>query len=104
MFIESISNMFKFITLADQTGGAQAVDPLYEAISTIGPYAMGVITMLGVIYGIIMGVKFAKSEDSKERAALQKALVSGVIGFVSILVLVVILYAIRGSLVDWMNS
>ena len=102
MFINAISNVLNI--LGAGTGGDQAVDPLYEAISTIGPYAIGVICILGILYGIILGVKFAKSEDSKERAALQKALVNGVVGFLAILVLVVIVYAIRGPLVDYMNS
>ena len=104
MFIQSISNIFKFITLANQTGGEQAVSPLYNAISTLGPYAMGIVLILGIIYGIIMGVKFAKAEKSEERAAIQKALVNGIIGFVAMLVLIVILYAIRGPIVDFMNS
>ena len=98
MFVQILNNLI----LA--TNGDQAVDPMYKAITEIGPYAMGIVCILGIIYGIILGVKFAKAEKSEERAALQKALISGVIGFVSILVLLVILYAIRGPLVDFMNS
>ncbi len=81
-----------------------AVSPLYDAISTIGPYAMGVVLGLGLIYGIIVGVRFAKAEDPKERGALQKVLINGVIGFVAILILIAILYAIRKPLTEWMAS
>ena len=104
MFIKTVQNMLNTLILVNATGGDEAVDPLYTAISTIGPYAMGVVLMLGVIYGIIMGVKFAKAEKSEERAAIQKALINGAIGFIAIFALLVILYAIRKPLVNFMNS
>lgn len=96
-------NVLKMLVCAG-TQGANAVDPLYDAISTIGPYAMGVVLALGLIYAIIFGVKFAKAEDSAQKATLQKALVNGIIGFVTVFILIAILYAIREPLVDWMNT
>ena len=90
--------------MASGSNPAKATDPLYEAISTIGPYAIGVVLVLGILYGVILGVKYAKAEDSKEKAALQKVLISGVIGFLVIALLLGILYAIREPLNDWMAS
>ncbi len=84
--------------------GASAVDPLYNAISLIGPYALGVVIALGAIYGVIVGYRFAKAKDTEERAKMQKILVNGCIGFFAIIVLIGILYAIRGPLSRWMNS
>ena len=99
MFIKVLSKITSLFCDADD-----AVSPLYNAISTIGPYAMGVVGLLGVIYGIIMGVKYAKAEDSKERAALQKALVNGAVGFLSVLVLISLLYVLRGPITRYMDS
>lgn len=90
--------------LASGTQGANAVDPLYDAITTIGPYAISVVLVLGIIYGVILGVRFAKAEKPEDRATLQKVLINGIIGFLSVVVLLGILYAIRGPLVTWMNS
>ena len=103
MLTRNIFNMISFLA-TNNTQGENAVDPLYNAIDVLGPYAIGVVLVLGIIYGIILGVKFAKAEDSKERKALQKALVSGVVGFVAVLLLLTIVYAIREPLVDFMNS
>ena len=69
--------------------------PIYNAITLIGPYALGVITLLCMIYGIILGVKFAKAEDAEGRKKLQKTLINFAIGAISIYVLIIILYAIR---------
>ena len=99
MFINSLKNIVNIVCDADD-----AVSPLYNAISTIGPYAMGVVCLLGVLYGIILGVKYAKAEESKERAALQKALVNGVVGFLAVLFLIVLLYVLRGPITDYMEG
>ena len=96
--------MFNFIGLLANGNAANTVDPLYNAISTVGPYAIAICAVLLIFYGIILGVKFARAEDSKERKALQTALINGLIGILAVLVLIVILYAIRRPLVDWMNS
>jgi len=96
--------MFNFIGLLANGNAANTVDPLYDAISTVGPYAIAICAVLLIFYGIILGVKFARAEDSKERKALQTALINGLIGILAVLVLIVILYAIRRPLVDWMNS
>ena len=76
----------------------QATDPVYAAIDLLGPYVLGVCAVLSIIYGIILGVKLAKAEDTEERKKVQKTLINFIIGAVSVLLLLVILYAIRGSL------
>lgn len=100
--INGVSNFIR--VLATASDPEKATDPLYEAITVIGPYALSVVAVLGLIYGVILGVKFAKAEDSKEKAALQKALISGIIGFLVVILLIAILYAIRGPLNDFMAS
>lgn len=84
--------------------GDEAISPIYNAITLIGPYAMGVVSLLGVIYGIIMGTKYAKAEDSQQRAALQKGLVNGIIGFLTVLFLIILLYALKAPIADFMDS
>ena len=96
------SNFFSLI--AGEIVEQNPTDPLYQALSLIGPYAISVVVSLGLIYGIIIGAKFAKATDTQERATLQKALINGIIGFVSVVILITILYAIRAPLARWINS
>lgn len=81
-----------------------AVDPLYDAITTLGPYAIGIIALLGIIYSVILGVKFSKAENSQEQDAARKQLINAIIGVVAIVVLLSILYAIRDPLIAWANG
>lgn len=97
-------NAFNVVSLLGKTTGENATDPIYKALSTIGPYAISVTLILGILYGVILGVKFAKAESADERSKLQKVLINGIVGFVVVLVLIIILYAIRGPIVDWMNG
>ncbi len=72
-----------------------AATPIYQAITLLGPYAMGVVALLSMIYGIVLGVRLAKAEDVDERKKIQKTLVNFVIGAISVFILLVVLYAIR---------
>lgn len=99
--INGFSNVLKLLGASD---AESSLDPIYQALSTIGPYAIAVILVCTVLYGVIFGVKFAKAESNEDKAKLQKALINGLIGFITVAVLIVILYAIRGPLAEWMNS
>ncbi|MBQ9790570.1 MAG: hypothetical protein IJW24_03145 [Clostridia bacterium] len=81
-----------------------AVDPLYEAITAIGPYAISIVLVLGLFYAIILGVKISKAPSNDEVQAAKKQLINAIIGVVAVVILLSILYAIRGPLIDWANS
>ena len=84
--------------------GEDVVSPLYDGITLIGPYAIGVVMLLSMIWGIFLGVKYAKAEDATEKANAHQVLVNFCIGAVTVLVLISILYAIRGPLVAFIDG
>ena len=100
MFLSLFQNVMSFIA----EGAENAVDPLYDAITTIGPYAIGVVGALGLIYSVILGVKLSKAEKAEDFEAAKKQLISAIIGVVTITVLLSILYAIREPLIEWANN
>ena len=57
-----------------------------------------------MIYSIFLGVKYAKCEQPDEKANVQKTLINFIIGAVTIVILISVLYAIRGPLTDWING
>lgn len=84
--------------------GEEVLNPVYEGITMIGPYAIGVVATLSIFYGIFLSVKYAKAQSEDERANAQKTLVNFIIGAVIVLVLICVLYAIRGPLADFING
>lgn len=84
--------------------GEEVISPLYDGISLVGPYAISVCLVLSILWGIFLGVKYAKAEDPGERENLHKVLVNFVIGAVSVLILISIIYAIRAPLAAWLDA
>ena len=60
----------------------------------IGVAIFGVVALLGVIFGITLGVKFAKAEDTSARDEAKKQLTSFIIGIVIALVIGIVLLAL----------
>lgn len=93
-------NMFSFLG-----GSGEAVlNPIYEGLSLIGPYALSVVMVLSIFYGIFLGVKYAQAEDEATKANMQKTLINFIIGAVSVWILLAVLYAIREPLGRWITG
>ncbi len=84
--------------------GEDVISPLYDGITLIGPYAISVCLILSIFWGIFLGVKYAKAEDPGEKENLHKILVNFCIGAVTILILIAIIYAIRGPLARFIDG
>ena len=84
--------------------GDAVLNPLYEGISVVGPIAITVVLMLSIFWGIFLGVKYAKAEKADDKANAQKILINFVIGAVVVIILLFILFALRGPLTDFING
>ena len=84
--------------------GEDVVNPIYEGMTLLGPYAIGVVLTLSIFYGVFLAVKYAQAEDASQKLAAQKTLINFIIGAVVVMVLIVVLYAIRQPLADYINS
>jgi len=84
--------------------GENVTDPLYNGITVVGPIALSIVLALSMIYGIFLGVKYSKCEEASEKANVQKTLVNFIIGAVTVVILISVIYAIRGPLTAWING
>ena len=95
--------MFENLYLSIKTflgADSEVTGPLFKFIGLVGPYAIGVVLTLTLIYSIILGTRYSKAESTDDRKKVQKQLVSFVIGAVVVLALLIILYAIRDNLAE----
>lgn len=86
------------------SSGEGVLNPIYEGMTLVGPYAIGVVAALSMFYGIFLGVKYAKAENEADKLNAQKTLINFIIGAVTVLILISVLYAIRGPLAAWINE
>ena len=103
-FLLTISNLLVNKTTNGGEKDSAVVDPIYNALDIILPVALGIVLLSGTLYAVVIGVQYSKAEDSDTRGKAKKKLIDGIIGFGIVIVLSAILYAIRGSIVDLINS
>lgn len=80
------------------------VNPIVTLIeSLVGP-ALLIVTAVGLLYCIVLGVKFAKAEEPQEHEKAKKHLQNAIIGYVIIFVLMFALRASTPILLDWVKQ
>ncbi|MBQ7579542.1 MAG: hypothetical protein IJT25_03335 [Clostridia bacterium] len=94
----------KFLNLlldGANSAGENLVNSAYETFKTVVSWVMpviiGVVGLFAIIYAVILGVKYAKAEDTEKREEAKKHLVAAVIGVVVALVFVLIIWAVLNS-------
>lgn len=90
-----LMNLFSLILAGSGDG---VLNPVYSGLSIVGPYALGIVTTLSLFYGVYLGVKYAKAKDETEKQGAQKTLINFIIGAGIVIILIGVLYAIRGPL------
>ena len=104
--------MFKFL-MADVGWGDTpkwVVDVLQPIINVLDSLLLPIIIILGVagmIYGIVLGVQYAKAESADKRDENKKRMIHGVIGIVIILVLLILMKVFTANadgIFGWVNT
>ena len=82
----------------------EIAEPIVGLIESLFAPAMAIVVAAGTLYCIVLGVKFAKTEEPQEHEKAKTHLKNAIIGFVLIFVLVVALRLSVGPLTTWMNN
>ena len=96
-----LTNLFLAIT---QGQVQEIVNPITQLINVIVPVLLGLVGSVGLIYCIVLGVKYARSSDPQEHEQAKKALIHAIIGFVLIFVLLIMCNVALPYLIDFWQS
>lgn len=96
-----LTNLFLAIT---QGQVQEIVNPITQLINVIVPVLLGLVGSLGLVYCILLGVKYARSSDPQEHEQAKKALIHAIIGFVLIFVLLIMCNVALPYLIDFWQS
>ena len=88
-------NMF----LLDPTGIGW-LDTLLTAITRIINPILIVAAVAGVLYAIVVGVKFVKAEDKSQRDEAKQKLITVIIGVVVTLILIILFFFLANNIGD----
>jgi formate/nitrite transporter FocA (FNT family) len=96
-----LTNLFLAIT---QGQVQEIVNPITQLINVIVPVLLGLVGSIGLVYCILLGVKYARSSDPQEHEQAKKALIHAIIGFVLIFVLLIMCNVALPYLIDFWQS
>ena len=82
----------------------KVTDPVIGLVPSITNYLIPLVAVVGALFCISLGVKFAKAEEPQEREKAKQHLKNAIIGFVLIFVLIVALRGLTPTMVKWMND
>ncbi len=89
------------LLLSDLAGiGDTLVDTVIDIMAIAMPIIFSIVTVLGVAYSVVLGVNYAKAEDSEKREEAKKRLTGAIIGF-GIAILASALIWILSQTIEW---
>ena len=80
------------------------VAPIVALINSLMGPALALVTAIGSLYCVLLGVKFAKAEEPQEREKAKSHLKNAIIGFVLIFILILALNLSKDPLIAWMEK
>lgn len=83
---------------------AAVANPITSLFEMAFVPVLGIVTAIGAIYCIFLGLKLAKAEEPQDREKAKGALKNAIIGFILIFVLVVALRLGVTAMSGWMNT
>ena len=93
--------------LTDTEDGANlngVVEPIVALIKSFIKPTLAIVGAGGILFCIMLGVKYATAEEPQEREKRKQALKTAIIGYVLIFVLIVALMLSIDPLTDWMYN
>ena len=83
---------------------SDVVAPIVSLLNSIMGPLLAIVSALGAIYCVILGVKYAKAEEPQEREKAKGALKNAIIGFALIFILILALNLLMPIMINWVNS
>ena len=85
--------------LSSSTRLKDTAEKVSEILKTIVGPCFTVLASLGVIYMVVLGVQYAKSESDEKRSDIKKRIVNLAIGVVIMIVMIVMCMAIKWDVI-----
>lgn len=78
--MNKLLNIFSFVAGQEEEIAEQAFKSFTNIVNIILPVLMSLILLLGMFYGIQLGVKYAKAEEEEDKKKARGSLINVVVG------------------------
>ena len=83
---------------------AEIAAPIVSLLNSLMEPLLLIVSALGSLYCVILGVKYVKAEEPQDRDKAKGSLKNAVVGFVLIFVLILGLNLMMPQMVNWVNE
>ena len=86
---------------------ANVLAPILKVLDSLLLPVIIVLGTAGMIYGIVLGVQFAKAETADKREEAKKRMINAIIGIVIMLILLILMKVFTANapdIFDWVNE
>lgn len=83
---------------------ANVIAPIVSLINSLVAPLLAIVTAVGSVYCILLGVKYARAEEPQDREKAKQHLKGAIIGFGLIFILLVALNLLKDPMLAWVNS
>lgn len=102
--MNNLCTTFMSLLATSSVDFSPVIDPVLSVLDAILWPAIALVGAIGMIYCIVLGIKFAKSDEAGSREQAKKDLIGAIIGFSSIFVLMLALNILLPILQDWVTT
>ena len=78
--------------------------PIVELLNSLLGPLLAIVSAVGMLYCVLLGVKFAKAEEPQEREKAKGHLKNAIIGFALVFVLILALNLLLPVMKTWVNN
>jgi len=96
-----LSNLLAVIS---DTTIEKIVEPVVEVCEAVLPVAISIVGVVGLLYCIVLGVRYARANDPQEHEKAKSGLKNAIIGFVLIFVLMIACKIATGKFSTWWET
>lgn len=90
-----MSNIFALLAEGGVSAGENVINQGYQTfigiVNIILPAVIAVLLVIGMFYGIQLGVRYAKAEEEDERKKMRQSLINVIVGVVIAIVFVAVI-------------
>ena len=113
LLLANVMNRFMGLSAADQDWGdapqwvRSMIKPLFGVLDWLLPVVMILLGFAGVIYVIVLSVKFAKAESADAKDAAKKQLINVAVALIIMLVALVVVFIFiknAADIFDWVSE
>lgn len=90
--------------LVTASDAERLINPIIKLINVFLPSLLTLVGTIGMVYCVVLGIKYAKADDPQEHEKAKKGLINAIIGYLIIFILLIALNIFMPIGEEWLSE